>query len=302
DTQAGKVISELDDLGIRDNTIVFYIVGDNGASAEGQEGTISELLAQNQIYKSVEDQLEVLDELGGLDALGTKQTENMYHAGWAWAGDSPFRYTKLVASHFGGTRNPMVISWPDGIDPDKTPRSQFHHVNDIAPTIYDILEITPPEEVYGFKQKPLDGISMRYTFNDADAPGQKKVQYFENNGSRGIYKDGWYAGTFGPLTPWKLAASGDKIEDWDPYEDDWELYHITEDFTQMHDLAKQEQYKDKLTEMKKLFLDEAEDNLALPIGGGLWSRIHPEDRIGTPYTSWIFHALCSSRGPYFYRS
>lgn len=190
DTQAGKLISELDDLGIRNNTIVFYIVGDNGASAEGQEGSISELLAQNQIPNTIEQQLEALDELGGLDALGTRKTENMYHAGWAWAGDVPFRYTKLVASHFGGTRNPMVISWPDGITPDKTPRSQFHHVNDIVPTIYEILGITPPEEVYGFKQDPLDGISMKYSFDDANAEGQKKVQYFENNGSRGIYVDG----------------------------------------------------------------------------------------------------------------
>ena len=201
DTQAGKLISELDDLGIRDNTIVFYVVGDNGASAEGQEGSISELLAQNQIENTVEEQLEVLDELGGLDALGTRKTENIYHAGWAWAGDAPFRYTKLIASHFGGTRNPMVISWPDGITPDKTPRSQFHHVNDIVPTIYDILGITPPVEVYGFNQDPFDGISMKYTFDDANAEGQKKVQYFENNGSRGIYVDGWYACTFGPLSP-----------------------------------------------------------------------------------------------------
>ncbi|WP_287241916.1 MULTISPECIES: arylsulfatase [unclassified Okeania] len=292
DTQAGKVISELDDLGIRDNTIVFYIVGDNGASAEGQEGTISEFLAQNLITKTVEEQLDALEELGGLDALGTKQTENMYHAGWAWAGDAPFRYTKLVASHFGGTRNPMVISWPkefnkpDGITRNKTIRSQFHHVNDIAPTIYDILGITPPEEVYGFKQTPLDGISMKYTFDDANAPGQKKVQYFENFGSRGIYEDGWYACTFGPQEPWNTAESAAKLKEWDSTQDDWELYHITEDFTQMHDLAAQ--YPEKLKEMKKRFLEEAENNLAFPIGGSLWINIHTEDRIASPYTSWVF--------------
>ncbi|AOY82001.2 arylsulfatase [Moorena producens JHB] len=290
DTQAGKVISELDDLGIRDNTIVFYIVGDNGASAEGQEGSISELLAQNQIPNTVEEQLEVLDELGGLDALGTPKTENMYHAAWAWAGGAPFRYTKLIASHFGGTRNPMVISWPKGITPDKTPRSQFHHVNDIAPTIYDILEITPPEEVYGFKQDPLDGISMKYTFEDvnknAKALGKKKVQYFENNGSRGIYVNGWYACTFGPLSPWDTAGSGNDLDDWDSSEDDWELYHITEDFTQKHDLASK--YPKRLKLMKQMFLKEAERNSAFPIGGGLWTRIHPEDRIASPYSSWIF--------------
>ncbi|WP_293152040.1 arylsulfatase [Okeania sp. SIO2C9] len=286
DTQAGKVISELDNLGIRDNTIVFYIVGDNGASAEGQEGTISEFLAQNLIPSTIEEQLEALDELGGLDALGTPKTENMYHAGWAWAGDAPFRYTKLVASHFGGTRNPMVISWPKGITPDKTPRSQFHHVNDIAPTIYDILGITPPEEVYGFKQKALDGISMKYTFDDANAEDRKKVQYFENSGSRGIYIDGWYACTFGPQIPWNIAKSAEGFPDWDPNEDVWELYHITEDFTQMENLAAQE--PELLEVMKQVFLEEAEENLAFPIGGGLYVNANPEDRIGSPYTSWTF--------------
>ncbi|WP_287251982.1 arylsulfatase [Moorena sp. SIO4E2] len=290
DVQAGKVISELDNLGIRDNTLVFYIFGDNGASAAGQEGSISELLAQNQIPNTVEEQLEVLDELGGLDALGTRKTENIYHAAWAWAGDVPFRYTKLVASHFGGTRNPMVISWPDGITPDKTPRSQFHHVNDIVPTIYDILEITPPEEVYGFKQDPFDGISMEYTFKntnkDAKPLGKKKVQYFENFGSRGIYVNGWYACTFGPLIPWDTAGSGNDLDDWDASDDDWELYHITEDFTQKHDLASK--YPKRLKLMKQLFLKEAKRNSAFPIGGGLWTRIHPEDRIASPYSSWVF--------------
>lgn len=286
DTQAGKVISELDNLGIRDNTIVFYIVGDNGASAEGQEGTISEFLAQNLIPSTIEEQLEALDGLGGLDALGTRKTENMYHAGWAWAGDAPFRYTKLVASHFGGTRNPMVISWPKGITDKKTIRSQFHHVNDIVPTIYDILGITPPVEVYGFEQKLLDGISMKYTFDDANAPDRKKVQYFENSGSRGIYKDGWYACTFGPQIPWNIAESAKGFLDWDPYEDVWELYHITEDFTQMNNLAAQE--PDRLEEMKELFWEEAENNLAYPIGGGLWINAHPEDRLGSPYSSWVF--------------
>ncbi len=138
---------------------------------------------------------------------GGPKTDNMYHAGWAWAGNTPFHHTKLVASHFGGTRNPMAISWPKGIKPDKTPRSQFHHVNDIVPTIYDILGIKPPKVVDGFTQDPIDGISMAYTFNDADAPGQKKVQYFDNNGSRGIYKDGWYACTFGPVTPWLTGSA-----------------------------------------------------------------------------------------------
>ena len=173
DVQAGKLIDELDRLGLRDNTIVIYIFGDNGASAEGQNGTISELLAQNGIPNTIEQQLAALEKIGGLDALGTPKTDSMYHAGWAWAGNTPFQYTKLVASHFGGTRNPMVISWPKGIKPDHTPRAQFHHVNDIAPTIYEIVGIKPPKIVEGFVQDPIDGVSLAYTFNDAKAPTRK---------------------------------------------------------------------------------------------------------------------------------
>ena len=163
DAQVGRLVDGIDQLGLRDNTIIFYIFGDNGSSAEGQNGTISELLAQNMIPNTIEQQLAALDKIGGLDALGTNKVDNMYHAGWAWAGDTPFRYTKLIASHFGGTRNPLVISWPKGIKPDKTPRAQFHHVNDIAPTIYEILGIKPPEVVNGEKQDPIDGVSMVYS-------------------------------------------------------------------------------------------------------------------------------------------
>ncbi len=302
DTQAGKIVDELEAEGIRDNTLIFYIWGDNGASAEGQNGSISELLAQNQIPNTVEEQLDALKEQFGTDedpdglaALGTAKTDNMYNAAWAWAGDAPFRYTKLIASHFGGTRNPLVVSWPAKITADSTARSQFHHVNDIAPTIYDILDITPPEEFYGFIQEPLDGTSMAYSFNDPTAPGQKQIQYFENNGSRGIYFDGWYACTFGPLTPWKTGKSED-LEAWDSREDVWELYDLTTDFTQQNDLAAEQ--PEILEMMKQLFLQEAEDNKVFPIGGGLWTRIHPEDRVATPYTSWTFDTT-TTRMPEF---
>ena len=166
--------------------------------------------------------------LGGLDALGGPKIDNMYHAGWAWAGDTPFQHTKLVASHFGGTRNPMAISWPKRIKADKTPRPQFHHVNDIAPTIYEVLGIKPPKVVDGFKQDPIDGVSMVYTFADAEAPRRKTHQYFENNGSRGIYHDGWYACAFGPLVPWDTAGSAAKLKDWDANKDVWELYDLRE--------------------------------------------------------------------------
>ena len=284
DAQVGKLVDYLDQTGQRDNTIIFYIWGDNGSSAEGQNGSISELLAQNQIPNTIAQQIKALDELGGLKALGGSQTDNMYHAGWAWAGDTPFRYTKLIASHFGGTRNPLVVSWPKKIKPDKTPRSQFYHVNDIPPTVYDILGIKPPKIVNGFAQDPIDGVSMAASFTNPKAPENKHIQYFDNNGSDGIYQDGWYACTFGPLIPWVNAQPG--LADWDSSKDVWELYDLNTDFTQMHDLAKER--PDKLAEMKKLFLAQAKENKVFPIGAGIWLRIHPEDRIKTPYTSWTF--------------
>jgi arylsulfatase A-like enzyme len=208
DAQVGKLVDFLDESGQRDNTIILYLWGDNGSSAEGQNGSISELLAQNQIPNTIAQQIKALDELGGLQALGGPLTDNIYHASWAWAGSTPFRSTKLVAAHFGGTRNPLVVSWPKKIKADKTPRSQFYHVNDIVPTLYDVIGIKAPKEVNGFPQDPIDGVSMAASFSDAKAPENKQVQYFDNNGSDGIYKDGWYACTFGPLSPWLNAQPG----------------------------------------------------------------------------------------------
>jgi len=294
DAQAGRLIDELDELGIRDNTIVFYIWGDNGSSAEGQNGTISELLAQNQIPNTIAQQIEALNKIGGLDALGGPKVDNMYHAGWAWAGDTPFKYTKLIASHFGGTDNPLAISWPARIKPDKTPRSQFHHINDIMPTIYQILSIKPPKVVDGFPQDPIDGVSMVYTFDNAKAPGQKHTQYFDNNGSRGIYHDGWYACTFGPLIPWLSVSPG--LATWDSSKDVWELYNLQTDFSQADDLAAKD--PKRLADLKALFLKEAKENQVFPIGAGIWTRLHPEDRIKTPYTSWHFDST-TTRMPEF---
>jgi arylsulfatase len=284
DVQAGKVIDELDRLGVRDNTIVIYIFGDNGSSAEGQNGTISELLAQNNIPNKIEQHLEALDKLGGLDALGGPKMDNMYHAGWAWAGSTPFQHTKLIASHFGGTRNPMAISWPKRIQPDKTPRSQFHHVNDIAPTIYDILGIQPPKVVDGFTQDPIDGASMVYSFADAKASTHKPVQYFDNNGSRGVYQDGWFASTFGPLTPWLTVSPG--LAAWDASKDVWELYNLKTDFSQADNLAAKEPAR--LAALQKEFDKQAKANKVYPLGAGIYLRLHPEERVKTPYTSWQF--------------
>ncbi|QJW98571.1 arylsulfatase [Frigoriglobus tundricola] len=296
DAQVGKLVDGMERLGLRENTIILYAWGDNGSSAEGQKGTVSELLAQNNVPNTVQQQLAALDRVGGVPALGGPKVDSMYHAGWAWAGCTPFRSTKLVAAHFGGTRNPLVVTWPKGIKPDAAPRPQFHHVNDIAPTLYEVIGVRPPDEVNGFKQDPIDGVSFAYTFADATAAGRKRTQYFENNGSRGVYHDGWFAGTFGPLVPWDTAGSAPTLKAWDANQDVWELYDLTNDFSQANDVAAKEPAR--LAAMKALFLSEAKANKALPIGGGLWTRLHPEDAVGSPYTSWRFDAT-SVRMPEF---
>ena len=285
DSEIGRVIDAVEKNGQKDNTLIFFVWGDNGSSAEGQNGSISELLAQNGISNTIDQQIAALNKIGGLDALGGHVTENMYHSSWAWAGNTPFRYTKLVASHFGGTRNPLVVSWPGHIKADKTPRSQFHHVNDIVPTIYDILGIKVPKVVNGFDQMPMDGISMKYTFDNAKAPAAAKTQFFDNNGSRGVYSDGWYACTFGPLYPWIPAQKG--LDKWDSKKDVWELYNLNEDYTQFNDLAAKE--PERLKKMQALYLEQAKDNKDFPIGAGIWLRLHPEDAIASPYKSWVFN-------------
>ena len=197
DAQVGRVVDKIDRLGYGDNTLILYIWGDNGSSAEGQNGTISELLAQNGIPSAIGQHIAALDDLGGLDVLGSPKTDPMYHAGWAWAGSTPYKGTKLLASHFGGTRNPMAVRWPAKIKPDATPRPQFHHVNDVVPTIYEIIGITPPRTVNGVEQDPIDGVSFAYSFDDPTAKGQLLTQYFEIMGSRAIYHDGWMASALG---------------------------------------------------------------------------------------------------------
>ena len=282
DTQVGRLIDELEALGIRDNTLVIYILSDNGASAEGMEGSVAELNAQNAIPSTVAEHMAVAEQLGGLGAIGGPSMDNMYHSAWAWAGDSPFRYTKLIAADFGGTRTPMVISWPKRIKPDKTPRPQFHHVNDVVPTIYEILGIPLPKVVDGHEQDPIDGTSFVYTFDSATAPEQKKTQYFDIMGSRGIYHEGWMASTFGPRKPW--VADAIDITQWDPMQDQWELFDTSKDFSLMHDLATEK--PQKLEELKALFMQVAEENKALPIGGGLFTPFNPQEQKRTTNTEW----------------
>lgn len=284
DVQAGRVVDALDELGYAENTLIVYIWGDNGSSGEGQNGTISELLAQNQIPTAIEQHIAALDELGGLDALGTAATDNQYHAGWAWAGSTPYQGMKLMASHLGGTRNPMFVSWPKRIAHDPKPRSQFHHVIDVVPTVYEILGISAPDSVNGIPQDRIDGTSFVYAIDDAAADERHRTQYFEIMGSRSIYADGWLASATGPRLPW-VPGAPPGIATWTPDQDPWELYHLDEDWSQAHDLASR--HPEKLAEMKELFAIEAAKNDVLPVGAGLWVVVfHPEYRISVPYTEW----------------
>ena len=285
DVQAGRVIDEMERLGYGDNTLVFYIWGDNGSSGEGANGTISELLSQNGIPTTVDMHIRALEEMGGLDVLGSPKVDNQYHAAWAWAGSTPYRGMKLLASHLGGTRNPMAVRWPAKIQPDSRPRTQFHHCNDIVPTIYDVIGITPPRVVNGVPQDPIDGVSLAYTFDQPDAPGRLLTQYFEIMGSRSIYHDGWMASAFGPRAPW-IPGAPPGITTWTPDQDQWELYHLDEDWSQANDLAAD--MPDKLAQMKETFAIEAAKNSVYPVGGGLFVLLNPQLRISTPYREWNF--------------
>jgi len=284
DHQVGRILSEVERLGYEQNTLVVYIWGDNGSSGEGQDGTISELLAQNSIATDTDEHINVLNELGGLDALGSPLVDNMYHAGWAWAGSTPYQGLKLMGSYFGGTRNPMAIKWPKGIKPDPKPRAQFHHCNDLVPTIYELVGITPPQQVNGVTQDPIHGTSFAYAFNAPDAPGQLHTQFFDIFGSRSIYHDGWIASAVGPRLPWVKGVDPD-ILTWSPNSDDWELYNLEEDWSQSKNIA--DQHPETLQMLKNLFLVESAKYKNLPVGGGLWTVIfHPEMKIVPEATSW----------------
>ncbi len=252
DYEVGRLVQTLEDMGELDNTILFYIVGDNGASAEGgPDGSYNEILALNGIVSDVSSQLAHIDEWGG------PNTFPHFSIGWAHAGNAPFQWTKQVASHFGGTRNAMVLHWPARIPNARGElRSQFHHVIDVAPTVLEATGLPEPKSVDGTVQYPMDGISMVYTFDDAAAPGRRTTQYFEMFGNRAIYHDGWVAATRHSI-PWLLAENP-------PFSDDtWELYNVDEDFSQADDLAAQN--PEKLKELQALFDQEAIKNHVYPL-------------------------------------
>ena len=254
DAQVLRVIEALEELGCFEDTLVIYLTGDNGASAEGTiHGAWSAPSFQNGIHEDPEWLLEHMDD------FGTDRCENHFNVGWAWALDSPFQWMKQVASHFGGTRNALAVSWPRGFEHDAKPRSQFHHVIDVAPTIYEVAGIVAPGRVNGIEQMPLDGTSMRYAFDSSVAPSQRTTQYFEILGNRGIYHDGWMASCFHGRLPWIRFAGFE----FDGPEEHWELYNIADDFSQSHDLADAE--AERLASMKALFEAEAEKRGVYPL-------------------------------------
>lgn len=271
DHEVGRVVDELKKLGIADNTVIVYIWGDNGASMEGTEtGSFNEMTMQNGIALTPEQQLFLIGQYGGLEGWGGPTSEPHYAAAWAWAGNTPFQWGKQVASHLGGTRDGMVISYPKKITDKGGVRSQFTHLIDVAPTILEVAGIPVPNEVDGVKQMPMHGTSFAYTFNDPKAKERHTQQYFEVFGNRAMYKDGWWLACRTPRVPWKIdPATMARFAPgkWDPDKDICELYNLNSDFSQANDLASK--YPEKVRELKSLFWQDAEKYHVLPLLSGL---------------------------------
>jgi arylsulfatase len=262
DHEIGRLFDALTETGQRDNTLIFYILGDNGTSAEGgANGMFSEMTYFNNVDETVQDMLKHYDEWGG------PSTYPHMAAGWAVAGDAPFAWTKQIPSDYGGTRNGLIVSWPKGIKAAHQVRTQWHHVIDVAPTILEAAKLPEPKSVNGTPQEPIQGVSMFYSFDHANAPSTHKVQYFEIFGNRGIYDDGWFAGTI-HRAPWEKVPRR-KLQD-----DVWELYDTRTDFSLAHDLAASNPAK--LAELQRVFLTEARKNRVLPIDDRLIERIVPK--------------------------
>ena len=265
DAQIGKVVDAIERMGLRDDTLIIFVVGDNGPSAEGSlTGTLNSLKSMMGLLDDVPTMIKHIDEIGG------PLHENHYPVGWSWAGSSPFQWMKQIASHFGGTRNGLVISWPKRISDAGGLRSQFHHIIDIAPTILDAAGVPEPREVDGVAQKPIEGISMAYTFADKDAAGRRVTQYFEMFGNRALYHDGWVAGCLHGRLPWETAG-GASFDD-----DTWELYNIDEDFSQANDLVAKE--PKKLRDLQDRFMAEAAKYNVLPLDDRFSQRADPSLR------------------------
>ena len=262
DHEVGRLVAQLEAIGALENTLFYYIVGDNGASAEGgPEGSFNEMMALNGIPGRAEQMMPLLDAWGG------PTTFPHFAIGWAWAGNTPFQWTKQVASHFGGTRNGMVLHWPKGIKAKGEVRSQFHHVVDVAPTALEAAKLPQPKVVHGIKQRAMDGVSMLYSADNAKAADRRKTQYFEMFANRGIYHDGWVACTRHSI-PWEATAKLPALQD-----DVWELYNVNEDFSQASNLA--QKHPEKLKELQAVFMKEAARNNVLPLDDRRVERFNP---------------------------
>jgi arylsulfatase A-like enzyme len=265
DHEIGRVIQAVEDQGKLDNTLIIYISGDNGTSAEGSAiGTTFDLAAIQAIDMPVDAQLKFYD------VLGSDLTTPHMSVAWSWAFDTPFKWTKQIASYFGGTRQGMAISWPGHIKDLGGIRSQFHHIIDIVPTILEVTGIQPPANVDGIAQKPIEGVSMAYTFDstNANAPSKRDTQYFEMFGNRALYHDGWIATTVPPQPPW-LMGTVQMPDVLTGYK--WELYNIADDFSENSDLAAKN--PDKLKELQGLFMDEARKYQVLPLDNSIIARL-----------------------------
>jgi arylsulfatase A-like enzyme len=262
DHQINRILDAVEETGEMDNTMIIYLVGDNGASAEGSpDGLLNEMTFFNNIKVPFEETYKRMDELGGPNTFGH------FPSAWAHAMDTPFQWTKQVASHFGGTRNGLAISWPSRIKAHGQVRSQFHHVIDLMPTILEATGLPAPTSINGVAQSPIEGVSMVYSFDNADAPSTRRTQYFEMLSNRAIYSDGWIASTTPPDAPWlSVARKLDVINDFQ-----WELYNLKEDFSQSNDLAAS--HPEKLREMQLLFYGEARKYDVLPIDNSKVPRL-----------------------------
>lgn len=261
DHHVGRLIDAIEEIGQMDNTLIFYIAGDNGTSAEGgMVGMFNEMTYFNGVQEKVADLLPLIDK------WGSPETFPHMSAGWAVAFDSPFTWTKQVASDFGGTRNGLVVHWPQGIRKGGGMRKQFSHVIDVAPTVLEAASLPEPEVVNGTPQTPIEGTSLLYSFNEADAPERHTTQYFEIFGNRAIYRDGWFARTV-HRAPWNTGKQKPLTED------DWDLYNVHEDFSLANNLAAD--HPEKVEEMKALFMTEAAKYKVLPIDDRVLERINP---------------------------
>ena len=267
DHNVGRVIDAIDDLGELENTLVLWIWGDNGASMEGTiTGSFNELTMQNGIPLSDEMQLQLSERYGGIDAWGGPMMDPHYSAAWAWAGNTPFQWGKQVGSHLGGTRNPLVVHWPERITEAGALRSHFTHVIDVGPTILDITGIPMPTHIDGIEQQPMHGVTFADSLTDANAPERHTQQYFETIGNRSMYKDGWWLSMKTARIPWVLTPDAIKPYApgvWDPDQDPTELYYLPDDFSQARDLA--EKQPEKVKELRELFWQEAEKYKVLPL-------------------------------------